>query len=348
MSVSSSSFLKGGALPNVQGFGMANHKVSELKRFLPALVLAACCAHLHAAPLSPQSGEIAAKTNAMSRRESAEPTIEKLIDQGRLQEARERLQERFIKEGERPRLLLFEAMILYKEKQYLESIRKLERALSLQDGDPDVYKLIGLNLVAGGRSDLAGSYFEKAVELAPRDFMARYYLSLHQLTSKQFDLAAVSAQTVIKLNRRYLDGYLVLGVAQEQLGKETDAIQTYRQACEIAEQHQIKAETPFLYLARLLISLRQFEESLPPLKKALTINPNLAEAHTLLGQTLSRFEQYEQAIQSLQEAARLAPSEKSPHYLLMGIYQKLGKTDDARREMQIFRALEEKEKEKQK
>ena len=93
-----------------------------------------------------------------------------------------------------------------------------------------------------------------------------------------------------------------------------------------------------------MISLRQFEPSLPPLKKALTINPDLAEAHTLLGQTLSRFEQYEQAIQSLQEAVRLAPNEKSPHYLLMGIYQKLGKTEQARREMRIFRALEEKEK----
>ncbi len=293
-----------------------------------------------------QTDEMALKTDAMKSRAVAEPTIERLIDQGRLPEARAKLRERFAKEGERPRLLLFEAMILYRERQYPDSIRKLERSLSLHDGDPDVYKLIGLNLVAGGRGDLAGSYFEKAVELAPRDFMARYYLGLHQLTSKQFDLAAASAQTVIKLNPRYLDGYLVLGVAQEQLGKENDAIQTYRQACEIAEQHQFKAETPFLYLARLLISLRQFEQSLPLLKKVLTINPNLAEAHTLLGQTFGRFEQYEQAIQSLQEAVRLAPNEKTPHYLLMGIYQKLGKTEQARREMRIFRALEEKEKQK--
>ncbi|MGE0883809.1 MAG: tetratricopeptide repeat protein [Blastocatellales bacterium] len=283
---------------------------------------------------------------AMKSRTVGEPSIERLIDQGRLPEARAKLCEQITKEGESPRLLLFEAMILYRENNYSDSLRKLERAINLNNADPDVYKLIGLNLVAGGRDDLAGSYFEKAVELAPRDFMARYYLGLHQLTSKQFKLAAASAQTVIKLNPGYLDGYLVLGVAQEQLGKETDAIQTYRQACKIAQQHQYKTETPFLYLARLLISLQQFEQSLPPLKKALAINPNLAEAHTLCGQTLSRFGQYEQAIQSLQEAVRLAPQEKSPHYLLMGIYQKLGKTDEARQEMQIFRALEEKEKQK--
>lgn len=308
------------------------------------LVLALSSTHVCLASPYPQSGDVSLKTNVSNRPAATEPTVEKLIDQGRLQEARVKLREQLAKEGERPRLLLFEAMILYRENRYQDSLQKLERVLSLTDNDPNVYKLIGLNLVAGGRGDLAGSYFEKAVALAPRDFMARYYLGLHQLTGKQFALAAASAQLAIKLNPKYLDGYLVLGVAQEQVGKENEAIQTYRQACEIAEQHQIKVETPFLYLARLLISLQQFEPSLVPLKKALAINPNLAEAHTLLGQTLSRFEQYEQALQSLQEAVRLAPNEKSPHYLLMGIYQKLGKTEDARREREFFRALEEKTK----
>jgi Flp pilus assembly protein TadD len=325
---------------------MANHKLSNLKSLVPALVLALSGTHVCLASPCPQSGDVSLKTNVINRPVPTEPTVEKLIDQGRLQEARVKLREQIAKEGERPRLLLFEAMILYRENRYQNSLQKLERVLRLNDADPDAFKLIGLNLVASGRDDLAGSYFEKAVELAPQDFMARYYLGLHQLTGKQFDLAVASAQITIKLNPKYLDGYLVLGVAQEQAGKENEAIQTYRQACEIVEQHQIKVETPFLYLARLLISLQQFEPSLAPLKKALAINPNLAEAHTLLGQTLSRFEQYEQALQSLQEAVRLAPNEKSPHYLLMGIYQKLGKTEEARREMQIFRALEEKEKEK--
>jgi Flp pilus assembly protein TadD len=325
---------------------MANHRLSNLKSLVPAFVLALSGTLVCQASPDPQSGGVSLQPHVINHHATTEPTVEKLIDQGRLQEARAKLREQIAREGERPRLLLFEAMILYREKQYRGSIRILERILSLNNADPDVHKLIGLNLVAGGRDDLAGSYFEKAVELAPRDFMARYYLGLHQLTSKQFDLAAASAQTVITLNPRYLDGYLVLGVAREQLGKENDAIRTYRQACEIAEQQQIKAETPFLYLARLLISLQQFEQSLPPLKTTLTINPNLAEAHTLLGQTMSRFEQYEQAIQSLQEAVRLAPNEKSPHYLLMGIYQKLGKTEQARQEMDIFRMLEQKENKK--
>jgi len=294
---------------------MTKTEITKQKKLLPAIVLAMCCTHLYAASLNSGS-----------------------------QEAQEKLREQSAKQGEHPRALLFEAMTLYKEKQYVESIRKLERSLALNDRDPDVYKLIGLNLVSLGKEDLAGRYFETAVELAPRDFMARYYLALYQLTGKQIKRAEASSQAVIEINPNYVDAYLVLGVAQEQLGQEAEAIQTYQQAIKIAEQQPGKTEMPALYLARFLISLQRYEQSLPPLQKVVAINPKSAEALTLRGLVLSRLERYEEALPSLQEAAGLAPQDKSPHYILMGIYQKQGNTSQAQREMQIFRALEANEK----
>jgi tetratricopeptide (TPR) repeat protein len=285
-----------------------------------------------------------AQTGEVTRGAATEPTLARLIDLGRLGEAREKLREQMAKDGTQPRLLLFEAMILYREQQYVESLRTLEQSLRLYDGDADVYKLAGLNLVAVGKEDVAAEYFARAIALAPQDFMARYYLGLHYLTSKQLAQAAASAQAVIQLNPKYVDAYLVLGVAQEQLGQEAAAIQTYQQAIEITEQQPLKTEKPSLYLARLLLSLQRYEQSLPPLQKAVALNPQSAEAQTLLGRVLSNLKRYDEAIQALQEAARLAPQDKSPHYLLMGIYQKLGNTSAAQREMQLFRALEANEK----
>jgi tetratricopeptide (TPR) repeat protein len=308
--------------------------------------LAVCCTHLYAASLNSQSEEISLQSSAVSRRASTELTIEKLIDLGRLQEAREKLREQFAKEGEHPRTLLFEAMILYKEKQYVESIRKLERSLALYDSDPDVYKLIGLNLVSLGKEDLAGRYFETAVELAPRDYMARYYLGLYQLSNKYYDRAEAVFREVIKLSPNYVDAYLLLGVAEEQRGKEVEALRTYRQAIELAEQQNLKIDTPFLYLARLLISLQSYEQSLPPLKRAVEINPKSSEARTLLGRALNQLGRYEEALPVLQDAVKLAPQDKTSHYLMMSVYKKLGKGDEAQREMQLFRALEGKEKKK--
>jgi Flp pilus assembly protein TadD len=296
---------------------MAKTEITKQKKLLPAIVLAMCCTHLYAAPLN-----------------------------SRLQEAQEKLREQSVKQGEHPRALLFEAMTLYKEKQYVESVRKLERSLALNERDPDVHKLIGLNLVSLGKEDLAGRYFETAVELAPRDFMARYYLGLYQLSNKYYARAEAEFREVIKLSPNYVDAYILLGVAEEQRGKEVEAIRTYRQAIELSERQELKQETPFLYLARLLILLQSYEQSLQPLKRAVEINPKSSEAHKLLGRSLNQLCRYEEALPVLQEAVKLGPQDKNSHYLLMSVYKKLGKSDEAQREMRLFLELEEQEKKK--
>jgi tetratricopeptide (TPR) repeat protein len=295
-------------------------KVWKTKRIklLPAIVLVMCCIHLD---------------GVYSRSQET-------------QGVQKKLREHPAKQGEQSRALLFEAMTLYKEKKYLESIRKLDRSLALNESDPDVHKLIGLNLVSLGREDLAGRYFETAAALAPRDFMARYYLGLYQLSHKYYVRAEAEFREVIKLSPDYLDAYILLGVAEEQQGKDAEAIRTYRQAIDLSERQDLKQESPFLYLARFLILLQRYEQSLPPLKRAVVINPKSSEAHKLLGQALNQLRRYEEALPLLQEAVKLGPQDKNSHYLLMNVYKKLGKSDEAQREMQLFLELEEKEKKK--
>jgi tetratricopeptide (TPR) repeat protein len=278
-----------------------------------------------------------------SRQDSTALTLERLIDLGRLDDAREKLREQFAKQGERPRLLFLEAMILYREKQYLQSVRTLERSLALSDRDPDVYKLAGLNLVSMGRRDLAGPYFAAAVELAPRDFMARYYLGLHELSDRRHDRAEAILREVLTLRPDYVDAHILLGVTEEQRGKEEEAIRTYHHAIELAEQQGLKRDAPFLYLARLLISLHRHEQSLPPLKRAVEIDATSSEARTLLGQALTHLARYDEALPVLRAAVTLAPEDKTAHFLLMTVYKRLGKRDEAAHEMQLFLALEERD-----
>ena len=278
-----------------------------------------------------------------NRQDSTALTLERLIDLGRLDDAREKLREQFAKQGERPRLLFLEAMILYREKQYLQSVRALERSLALSDRDPDVYKLAGLNLVAAGRRDLAGPYFEAAVELAPRDFMARYYLGLHELSDRRYDRAEAILRAVIKLRPDYVDAHILLGVTEEQRGKEEEAIRTYHHAIELAEQQGLKTEAPFLYLARLLISLQRHEQSLPPLRRAVEMDAESSEVRTLLGQALTHLGRYDEALPVLVAAVTVAPQDKNAHFLLMTVYKRLGRRDEAARQMQLFLALEERD-----
>lgn len=273
-------------------------------------------------------------------RDEAAGALERLIDHGRLDEARATLRQHLAEHGERPRLLFLDAMLLYKEKQYLESLRTLDRSLALSDRDPDVYKLAGLNLVSLGRRDLAGACFEAAVALAPRDFMAYYYLGLNELTDRRYDRAGDLLRHVITLRPEYLDAHILLGVAEEGGGKETEAIATYHRAIDRAEQQGLKTDAPFLYLARLLISLQRYEESVAPLKRAMELDAASSEARTLLGQALAHLGRYEEALRALTAAVALAPDNKTAHFVLMTVYNRLGRRDEAAREMQLFRAIE--------
>jgi tetratricopeptide (TPR) repeat protein len=277
------------------------------------------------------------------RQDSTALTLERLIDLGRLDDAREKLREQFAKEGERPRLVFLEAMILYREKEYLQSVRRLERSLALSDRDPDVYKLAGLNLVSLGRRDLAGPYFEAAVGLAPRDFMARYYLGLHELSDRRYDRAEAILREVIKLNPDYVDAHILLGVTEEQRGKEEEAVRIYHRAIELVEQQGLKRDAPFLYLARLLISLQRHEQSLPVLRRAVEMDTESSEARTLLGQALIHLGRYDEALPTLVDAVALAPQDKTGHFLLMRVYTRLGKRDEAAHQMQLFLALEKRD-----
>lgn len=282
-------------------------------------------------------------SSSVGPHESTALAVERLIDLGRLDDAREKLREQFAMQGEQPRLLFLEAMILYKDKQYLQSVRRLERSLTLSDRDPDAYKLAGLNLVAVGRRDLAGPYFEAAVELAPRDFMARYYLGLHELSDRRADRAEAILREAITLGPDYVDAHLLLGVAEEQRGKEEEAIRTYRNAIDLAERQGLKRDAPLLYLARLLIALHRHEQSLPPLRRAVELDAESSEARALLGKALTHLGRYDEALRVLRAAVTLAPQDKTAHYLLMTVYKRLGKHDEAAHEMQLFLALEERD-----
>jgi len=297
-------------------------------------------------PLAVSRSLQSSSPNRAATPEGSQVSIESLIDHNELQAARDRLQEAKGISGETPRILLLEAMILHKEKKFMESLQKLQLCVDSTPDAADVHKLIGLNLVALHREDAAETYFQRAAKLNPNDFMARYYLGLYHLTRKRAAQAEQDFIEVVRLNPLYLDGLNMLAVTQEQRGKHEEAMQNYRKAIELCEKLPVKTESPYLYLGRLLILLDRYEESVLLLQKAVEINPASQGAWLALGQSLSHLEKDAQAIEALQRAARLDPSDKGPHFQMMRIYQRQKRMEEARHEMEIFRKLEEAEKTK--
>jgi tetratricopeptide (TPR) repeat protein len=261
-------------------------------------------------------------------------SIERLIDLGRLEEARKRLPE-----ASGGRALLLEAMLLFREGRPEESLRKVNDYLRVAPESPDAHKLAALNLVALGKKELAGPHIQQAVRLAPADFMAHYYLGMYQLEVREREAAERAFQAAIRLNPLYSDSHTMLGYALEQLGREPEALACYRRAVELVRLSRGQKESAHLYLARFLISRQQHQDAAPVLEEAVRFNPKSVEGWQLLGRARTALGQFDSALLALERAVTLAPAEKRTRYFLMQVYQRMGRTAEARREREIYERI---------
>jgi tetratricopeptide (TPR) repeat protein len=83
------------------------------------------------------------------------------------------------------------------------------------------------------------------------------------------------------------------------------------------------------------------------LRRALTLNPRLAQAHVQLGVILQAEGNLAEAVASYQRGVALAPSYAAARYRLASAYQKLGNRARAQIELEAFRTLKDKEKEEE-
>jgi tetratricopeptide (TPR) repeat protein len=265
-------------------------------------------------------------------------TVEKLIDEKRLAEARRLLEDEVRRGGETARSLFLEAMILHKEGKYQESNAVLERSLRRDPDSANGWKLAGLNLVSLGREELAEPYFARAVEVAPSDFMARYYLGMALVTRHRFGEGEAQLKESLRLNPAHVDTWCVLGLSKEQQGKQEEALRLYRAGVEVALKTNGRAEKPSLALGRYLVTLRRFDEAEAALREAVEAqNP---EALTLLGRALAETGKEEEAVEALERAVQKDAKQKAAYLHLTRLYRKLGRLEEAQRAERAFRELE--------
>src|SRR5262245_39030766 len=120
--------------------------------------------------------------------DSLRKTIQKLLDASQIGEAEERVKKEAAR-GETPETLFLEGMVLFKRKQFADSMQLVERSLTLRQNDPEVYKLLAFNAVLLNRLDIVETALKKALELVPDDPVARFHQGLLYYTTNRFSLA---------------------------------------------------------------------------------------------------------------------------------------------------------------
>ncbi len=100
-------------------------------------------------------------------------------------------------------------------------------------------------------------------------------------------------------------------------------------------------EKSILRLAEIDAQKGNTDQSYQEYAKAVELQPADAEAKLGLAKTLIAMNQSDQALALLEDAVHLEPTNATAHYRLATLYRKLGRTDDAKREMELYQKFKE-------
>jgi tetratricopeptide (TPR) repeat protein len=185
----------------------------------------------------------------------------------------------------------------YKKSEYLRAARYLKTALNEDPADNEATQLLGLSYYLSGKPSDAIPYLEKVQAWYPRaNVDASYILGQCYIQTKDYPHA--------------------------------------RQA--FAKMFDLQADSAGAYLLTARMLFRQeFEPvALEYAQKAVSLDPRLPLAHSLLGEIHLFESQIQQAISDFQQELSIDPGNASTYYKLADAYSHIQKFDDAERLLQ--------------
>jgi len=207
-----------------------------------------------------------------------------------------------------------------------------------RDEDASLQYAYALALVRSNRASEAEPIFGRL--LARHGDTAELNVMLGQAHAQQgdFDSAVQALKRALELKPDVAEANATLGVIYLRQGRLPEA--------EAALRAELLAHPDDLQsmhnLAIVLDSAQKPDEAIPLLRAVLKAKPDRADARYLLGKILLAQGAATEAAEHLEAAARLAPEDASIRYQLGQAYQKLGRTELAEQQFEIFRTLKAK------
>lgn len=180
-----------------------------------------------------------------------------------------------------------------------------EARLALSLAAPDsaqMHQLLAHEEIKEGNTNRAIAQYRMAIAIDPRLPAVRYDLA---------ELLNTSSDPAIK----------------------KEAIEEYR----IALEQNPQDEKVIYSLAEIAAQNGDVQQAYQDYSKAVALAPGDADAKLGLAKTLIEMDQDDKALPLLEDAVRLEPTNPAAHYRLSTLYRKMGRMDDARREVELYK-----------
>ncbi|KAM3164401.1 TPR-like protein [Lachancea thermotolerans] len=189
------------------------------------------------------------------------------------------------------------------KKDHEESIKAFQRSTQLDPSFTYAYTLQGHEYSSNDAFDTAMTCYRKALGSNPQHYNAHYGLGMCCLKLGQYEECLLHFEKARSINPVNVILICCCGVALEKLSHQEKALQYYDLACEL----QPVSSLALFKRAQLLLAMGKYNFALENFEKLVTIAPDEATIHFLLGQLYQIVGRKQDAVKELTIAMNLDP-----------------------------------------
>lgn len=237
--------------------------------------------------------------------------------------------------------LLAEAEMLVQLDQSAKALAMLREKLNFFENSPAIRDAVGQLLAQEGKFDEAVTVLRQASSLAPDEQGIREHYGLALYYAKQYREAAAVLERIVTTAQKTptsseeknpkpsyanrADIRTALGECQMEIDRPRDA----RDNFEAASQLQPENVTVWLNLAKVALRLNDLKRAELSLKKAMTIDAKVADAHLLMGYLLLQQNKLSDALASFKKASSLDERDAVSVCMQGLVLEKMGRSSEA-------------------
>jgi tetratricopeptide (TPR) repeat protein len=213
----------------------------------------------------------------------------------------------------------------------LRLVRSLDRDFS---SDPDV-----LYLSSHVYSDLSTRASQHLLVTAPESYQA------HQLNAEVLAIqgklsdAAAEYRTVLSLNPHLAGIHYELGELLLAGERGPNTLDEARREFEAELKIDPRSAMAEYELGEMARQGRQWNEAIQHFQRAITLTPQFVEASIGLGKSLVSAGRPQEALAPLERSVKLDPGNANGHYQLSFAYRRVGREEDAGKELAAYREI---------
>jgi tetratricopeptide (TPR) repeat protein len=202
-----------------------------------------------------------------------------------------------------------------------QAIAEYQQAIELQPDEPGIHYNLGQAYYKKGIPDAAETEYKKALQLNPVYVPAHFNLGHLYIVLGKSDAAISECRATLQIDPKCAEALCILGSAI--------LLRSERNFKHTLAGRADEWETDLIDVAETRPAESALQEAINFCQNAISLKPDMAEAHNTLGTALAYQERYEEAAREFLKALEIKPDFVEAHYNMSLLSFKCGAVDKA-------------------